>query len=320
MTDAQPPVPEPTQTGAGEAQPPAAGEQTSAPEARQGTIKRAQAAAEKARKTADVLMEQAEASRGSYRTIDVAFDSWDRDKHIAGPLLAGALAFRLFLVLLPTILAAVGGLGLWSEPGDIETAAREVGLTAFLADLISSSASNSSTNNIILLIVGLIGMFFGARALLKALHIIHSLAWRLPQPKGVATMKATAWTMLAICAVWGVSLLYGLFRGEVLGLVASVIIGLCIDAGLVLALQWVMPRAEGTGLRQLWPGAAIGAVGIYAVHLATQFYLVGKAASYSDIYGGLGVAAVLLLWLYLLGRLFVVATVVNATAYYKGAT
>ena len=120
--------------------------------------------------------------------------------------------------------------------------------------------------------------------------------------------------------MWGASLLYGALRGEVLGAVASIILGLCLNAGLVLGLEWVMPRAEGTGLRQLWPGAAIAAVGIYAVHLATQFYLVDKAASYSDMYGGLGVAAVLLLWLYLLGRLLVVATVVNATAYYKGAT
>lgn len=295
----------PPLTPNGDAEPPEAEEL--------GRIKRAQAAAEKARQRADALMEQAEASRGRFRVLDLAFKTHDRDRRLAGSLLAGALAFRFFLVLLPTILAAVGGLGLSTDAADVEDKARAVGLTAFVADMISSSAAESSKNNIIFLVIGLIGMFFGSRALLKALNIVHALAWRLPQPRGVATLRATAWTMLAIVVVWVTTIALGLLKGEVVGLLAGVVVSLAINGLVILGIQWVMPRGEGTGLRDLWPGAAIAAVGLLATHLATQFYLVGKAASYSDMYGGLGVAAVLLLWLYMLGRLLVAAAMINAT-------
>jgi uncharacterized BrkB/YihY/UPF0761 family membrane protein len=162
-------------------------------------------------------------------------------------------------------------------------------------------------------------MFFGSRSLLKALHVVHALAWRLPQPRGVATLRATAWTMLSFVGVWVGSLLLGLVRGEVVGLVMGAIVGLGVNAALILAIQWVMPRAEGTGLKDLWPGAGVAAVGMLATHLATQFYLVGKAASYADMYGGLGVAAVLLLWLFMLGRLLVAAAMINATSYREKA-
>jgi uncharacterized BrkB/YihY/UPF0761 family membrane protein len=60
------------------------------------------------------------------------------------------------------------------------------------------------------------------------------------------------------------------------------------------------------------PGAVLFGVGIQVLYVATQVYFTRKIASASELYGALGGAATLLLWLFLLARLAVAAAVVNA--------
>ena len=55
------------------------------------------------------------------------------------------------------------------------------------------------------------------------------------------------------------------------------------------------------------------AVATQLLHAFTVFYLAGRIDRMSATYGPLGVAIVVLLWLYLLGRAMVAAAVVNAT-------
>src|SRR3954466_992557 len=52
---------------------------------------------------------RAEAARSRHPIIDVGYRLVERDSSIGGGLLAGALAYRLFVLLLPTALLCVGG-------------------------------------------------------------------------------------------------------------------------------------------------------------------------------------------------------------------
>jgi uncharacterized BrkB/YihY/UPF0761 family membrane protein len=63
----------------------------------------------------------------------------------------------------------------------------------------------------------------------------------------------------------------------------------------------------------LLPGAVVVAVGFQGIHLLTVLWISHKLESASAAYGALGVALVLLMWLYLLGRLIVVSAMLNAT-------
>jgi uncharacterized BrkB/YihY/UPF0761 family membrane protein len=63
----------------------------------------------------------------------------------------------------------------------------------------------------------------------------------------------------------------------------------------------------------LVPGAALFAVGVQAVYVLTIFWIAGKIENASALYGALGVAAAILLWLYLLGRVIVASAVLNVT-------
>ena len=56
------------------------------------------------------LVERAQAERQRHESVDVLFDMADRDLEAGGGIIAGALAYRLFLWLLPVALVSVGGL------------------------------------------------------------------------------------------------------------------------------------------------------------------------------------------------------------------
>jgi uncharacterized BrkB/YihY/UPF0761 family membrane protein len=61
----------------------------------------------------------------------------------------------------------------------------------------------------------------------------------------------------------------------------------------------------------LIPGALIFGAGIQALHLVTVYYLARRVTSASELYGTLGVAAALLLGLFIIGRLIVVSAELN---------
>jgi membrane protein len=80
-----------------------------------------------------------------------------------------------------------------------------------------------------------------------------------------------------------------------------------------LTLRW-LPGPERTAT-ELLPGAVLLAVGLHVMHLVATLYLPGRLKRASDTYGTLGTAIVLLLWLYLIGRLLVAGGVLNAVMY-----
>ena len=63
---------------------------------------------------ARILQARVDAARADHSSIDLGFSVVERDSSIGGGLLAGALAYRLFVLLLPSSLLLVSGLGLYA--------------------------------------------------------------------------------------------------------------------------------------------------------------------------------------------------------------
>ena len=100
-----------------------------------------------------IMRSRVEAARANHASIDLGFDIIERDSSIGGGLLAGALAYRLFVLLLPTALLLVSGLGVYSgavdeSPGKI---ARNAGLHGLIASEISQTASGRARGVIFVL-------------------------------------------------------------------------------------------------------------------------------------------------------------------------
>src|SRR5262249_27956727 len=102
-----------------------------------------------------VMRSRVEAARAEHASIDVCFKLVERDSAIGGGLLAGALAYRLFVLLLPTALLLVSGLGLYAgsvheSPGKI---ARDAGLHGLIASQVSATASGRARAVVFILMI-----------------------------------------------------------------------------------------------------------------------------------------------------------------------
>jgi len=281
---------------------------------RVGKTARVKLQAEALKGRASDLKEGAEAARGTHASVDVAFNAYRRDRTTAGSLMAGALSFRFFLVLLPLVLVAVGGLGIGAGSlSDPEELARKTGLTAYAADVVRKASVESNTSHLVALFVGLLGMFVASRALIKALRVMHALAWRLPIPRTGSSLISGLLCMAVVTGVALTTVVAGAVRSSSLGFLSSVLVIAAVYLAVCLAIQMGLPRAAGATWRDLLPGSLMAAVGAVVMNVFSSVYLVGKAAHFSDLYGGLGIASVLLLWLYVVARLWVAAVVLNAT-------
>ena len=80
------------------------------------------------------------------------------------------------------------------------------------------------------------------------------------------------------------------------------------------AMAWVMQQlpSRASGWLPFLPGAILVAVGSQLVHLLVVLYLAPRLGRSSELYGALGAATVILLWLYLEARLVVGGSSLNA--------
>jgi uncharacterized BrkB/YihY/UPF0761 family membrane protein len=249
--------------------------------------------------------------RTRHDSLDFALSVTDHDSRTGGGLLAGAIAFRLFLWILPAMLVLVGGLG-FVNPNSAHSAASGSGLGGFTASTIRTASSEAHHGRWVILIAGLIALYSASATLAKTVFAATALEWGLPVRRPAQAPKAAA----VVVALLGLTIAAGVFvnwlRHEVSALgVLAIIANALIWTTLAWLVSMLLPHADGVGRFGLVPGAAVIGAGIQVLHLVTVFYLANKVSSASKLYGALGGAATLLLWAYLLARLIIAAAAVN---------
>jgi uncharacterized BrkB/YihY/UPF0761 family membrane protein len=245
----------------------------------------------------------------------------DRDGEVAGGIIAGALAYRLFIWLLPLALVLVAGLGIAADsraesPHD---AAGEVGMQGLVSSSISGAADSSK--RWYALLVGIPVLIWATRSVLRVLIGAHRLVWtddrsRTPRPK-----------LLAALRLLGLLLCFG-----VVSTVASAVRAWSFGPGLIVTLAvvfvyaalWLLiivqlPHHE-TDWTTLIPGALVFGVGIELLHVVLAYVITPYALAKQGTYGALGVAAGLLVGLFLISRLIVASAIVNATLWARRST
>ena len=82
----------------------------------------------------------------------------------------------------------------------------------------------------------------------------------------------------------------------------------------LVAVLWIMDKLphRSASWRDLLPRAVLVAFGTEVIHIVVVLYLVPKLGHSSELYGALGTATVILLWLYLLAGFVVAAAFLNA--------
>jgi uncharacterized BrkB/YihY/UPF0761 family membrane protein len=264
--------------------------------------------------------ERAQAERGRHGSVDAVFEMADRDADVGGGIIAGALAYRFFIWLLPLALVVVGGLGIAADAASEtpEESAEAVGLGGLVSSSIESAATGSA--RWYALIVGIPALIYTTRSLLRVLIGAHRLIWADVRAAAPKPTVATALRLLV--------LLLGFF---VVSTLASAVRAWSTGPGLLATLVAVVPYAalwllvsirlphRAASWTDLVAGALLVGVGVELVQLVFAYFIGPYAVAKQGTYGALGAAAALLLGLFLISRLIVGAAIVNATLWERQA-
>jgi uncharacterized BrkB/YihY/UPF0761 family membrane protein len=244
---------------------------------------------------------------------DALARAWEHDVEVGGGLLAGALAFRLFLFMVPLTLVGFTLLGsaadvLDSSPTEM---AHVAGVSGVLAKGIFTTSALTTTHQVVLLGFGCYALLSTARSVVGTIVSAHCLAWRMPKVK----MRRLRPALVFIAFVATVSILSShLARLRA----AAPAPGLALTALWLLlpllAWWWASSRLPH-GDAPVWallPGALVFAVGMQVLHVFTLLYVVPSVDRKSETYGAIGVALAVLAWAYVAGRLVTATAVVNA--------
>ena len=251
--------------------------------------------------------------------IDATFRAFERDVETGGVVLAGAVAFRVFLFLVPYVFVLVVGFGVASDAADTDPAeaARSAGIGGLVAKAVGGAADLSGFSRVAALVVGLIALVFGTRALLKVLRIVFGLIWGLQPPK----LKKSGKAMLVIVGLATAAFVYSTLLDDIrdrspgLGLL-GILVSAIIPFAIALLANVYLPH-QPTRWPDLIPGALVLTIGVLGLHLVTVYWIAHEIESKTDTYGAIGAALAILLWAYFLGRLITASAVVNASLWQR---
>ena len=251
--------------------------------------------------------------------VDAGFLVQELDARVGGGILAGALAFRIFLFMVPFVYVVFSALGaisraLGQDPGQL---ARDAGITGILASTVVKVEDQSAWTQAALILGAIVTLFITSGALLKALYVVHWLIWRVHRvrPAGVVPRLALIGFTLVASAL-GVAINDLRNSSGIAGAVLALVIISALSFALWWWVSWKLPHAPAPA-RVLIPGAVLMAAGADVLQLLTTYWIGHLVARKTSTYGAVGIALAVLLWVYILGRIIVGSAGLNAALWYR---
>ena len=284
-----------------------------------GAVDRLRTRARDARRRAEGTLEAARERSG---LVDAAVLAVERDRRSAGNVLAGAVAFRLFVYLLPLVLGVVTLAGLLHGLDDTAatTVGDRLGMGAYVLDSVRTAVEQSRRALWVLIPLSAWAIYTGGVGAAKVLRAVHAIAWGRPVERlrrgpaaAAATFGIAAGALVLVGGLHAVR-----HRSAALGTLVSVA-GLGPLVLLWLLVSLLLPRDPRAGWRALVPGAVLVGAAVWAAQLVSVYYLAHRVQRASELYGSLGAAAAILAWLYLVARLMVASAMLNATLWERHA-
>lgn len=287
-----------------------------------GRVARARAGVATTRRRAEDAFHRLEQARATSSVVDTGFHLYDRDNAAGGPVLAGALAFRLFVFMVPYAFVVVTLFGtsasLSNQSG--QEVARETGLTGVLAKSVTDSRRQTDSVKVLSLLVGGYALYAASRSVVKTTRAVHALAWRVRLRRARKPWRGALLVVAVALATSAMTIGANSVRSN--GVLSALLVDLVAFvawAGIWLGVSALLPRDPRAPWTALVPGALLIGLVTSLMHFATVVYFSRKISSASDTYGALGIAITILLMLYLVGRAIAASAVLNATIFERKA-
>ncbi len=263
-----------------------------------------------------VGLQAAETARTRFPGGPAIFESLEREHAAGSSLLAGGLAYRLFLWLVPfgLVLAAIGSFWTESDSRSVVSTARKFGISGAAARSARAAFTDGAHSRWYLLAIGIVFLeWFGIGAV-RALRVTHQIAWadrggKLRNPVGASVLFTTTVVVVSLLGAGSQWIRHN--SDSWLGLLS--LLGMfAVYAVVAVWAMSLLPHRTAPRVALL-PGAVLAGVGMILVQAFVSVYLAPRLERQPQVYGALGGATVVLLWLYIVARLVVSAAFLNAT-------
>jgi membrane protein len=233
-------------------------------------------------------------------------------------LLASAVAFRIFLSIFPTLIAAVAIFGLVTEPSELSRLLNEARavvpgdaftlLQRTLAGLTETGAGGIAVAGIA---GGLWAASSAAAVLIKALNLAYDVheGRKFAKLRGVA-LAITLALFVAIATLMVLLVLGRFLQGwlvpesmrdqglEFVIVAARIVASLVVLMILFAVIYWIGPNRDVPSFKWITPGSVVGVLGWLALSGAFALYT-RLFGNYGATYGSLAGAVLMMLWIQL---------------------
>lgn len=248
-------------------------------------------------------------------TVRLLVESFEWEQRSGAGLLAGGLAYRFFVWLVPfgLVVAAIASFWVRESPASLQDAAKAFGLGGVAASSATAAVEDGARARWYLLGAGVGLAAWAGLTAVRALRVAAIIAWQLDPYR----LRRPVRSSLAFAAVAVVGLSVSVFASwarhnlGAFGLVVTLGDAFMYAAVALYAFSH-LPRPVHADWRVLLPGALFAGAGLTAVHLFLAYYLAARLEHTPSLYGTLGASTVVLLTLYLIARLVVSAMFLNA--------
>jgi membrane protein len=251
------------------------------------------------------------------------------------PSLAAAVAFRIFLSLFPSLLAAAAIFGLVTTPSEIVNlleGLRGGVLPPAAVELLETPLRNLSTQQEgtagTLAVAGVLGGIWAATTAAVGLMKALSRAYDVEETRKFVKQRLVALALTAALFLGIVAMILLLVAGPqiqdallprnalgsglgVLFLIARVAVALLVLVVLFAFVYYLGPNRDQPSWQWVSPGAVLGVVGWLALSAAFTLY-VQTSGKYNETYGAIAGVIVLLVWLQLTMTVLLIGAELNA--------
>lgn len=231
-----------------------------------------------------------------------------------GRVSAAAITLYGLFALFALCVLAVALVGIVATDNDhvAEDIVSWLGLHGDAATTVTDAVNTAAHSARVASILGLVGLVWTGSSLAVAVASAYDVAWGVSSRASRARVVGLGWLAASgVLLVIGSLVTAGL--SELPVLVAPLVLALSLTVNTVLWLwtSWILPNRPGPPWRTLVPGAIVGAIGLEALKLVGAYVVPRMVAKSSALYGTIGVVFALIAWLWLLGRLVVLVTIVE---------
>ena len=237
-----------------------------------------------------------------------------RYSELNGRVSAAAITLYGLFALFALCVLAVALVGIFATGNDhvAEDIVSWLGLHGDAATTVIDAVNTAQHSAKVASVVGVVGLVWVGSSFAVSVASAYDVAWGVPSRVVRARLRGLGWLaggglLLALGALVTAGF------AALPALVAPLVLALSLSVNTVLWLwtSWILPNRPFPSWRQILPGSIVGAIGLEALKIAGAYVVPLMVAKSSALYGTIGVVFALIAWLWVLGRLVVVVTIIE---------